>query len=329
MRRCAVESCTNTDLIVLCHRFPKNRQSALNWQSNLNLDHIPVETLMSKYTVCCQHFNCTDYKNTASNSLNSNAIPQVEPSFPRKDSLKSSKNQEIQEQTVIQVNEEETANNSPGNLSDSIDLLYEDTGASNEMAGNLIGTPLGSDDICILPEEQNSSEALIQSIDGAGFTMLDAASCAFMNESKTIEGTELSTDLKLGNDCDSGASAHDCPPDNTDSDVEVLVSESIFESQWSETDCSAIVLRFDPSNHTDSPLSPCVSCRTDVSAKTNEELDSDYGHLDKKKLIDIIKQQSQDIAELKKKLNVFKSAQETLIGHFKTFHETVSDESFS
>lgn len=332
MRNCAVQNCPNSDLTVLCHRFPKNRNSAQQWQSTLNLDHVPLDTLISKYTICYKHFNTTDYRNVASNSLNTNAIPQLQPNNPRKYASKNKKtHDQIELHQLATIVSSQTIDvqkvTSPVNVSDSIELLHEDPNDATEIEDNLIGTPLGSDDICILPEEQNAADALIQSIDGTGFTMLDATSCAFMNESKTFEAANYSKDPKLGNESDSGNS-QDHPPDNTDSDVEVLVSESIFESQWSETDCSAIVLRFDQTNPTDSMISPCVSCNSDMSAKTNQLVgdDDEYEQLDKKQLIEIIKEQSKNIEDLNKKLEVFKSANEKLIGHFKVFRDTVCDD---
>lgn len=77
MRKCVVEHCTSTDKTILSHRFPKPYHQALKWQEGLNVLHIPMQELLSKYVVCTLHFKRSDYRNAVSNYLNTTAIPLI------------------------------------------------------------------------------------------------------------------------------------------------------------------------------------------------------------------------------------------------------------
>lgn len=74
VRRCCVNDCSESDLTILAHRFPKG-QIAIQWQNILNLNTIGLETLKQNYVVCTKHFSPKAYRNAISNSLNSTALP--------------------------------------------------------------------------------------------------------------------------------------------------------------------------------------------------------------------------------------------------------------
>lgn len=76
VRRCCVENCTESDLSILAHRFPKTSEMALKWQTALNITSILLKDLQTKsYVVCTKHFKASDYRNQNSNCLNSTAVP--------------------------------------------------------------------------------------------------------------------------------------------------------------------------------------------------------------------------------------------------------------
>lgn len=79
VRRCCVVGCTETDLSILAHRFPKPENVAQKWQENLNLESISLEDLQrGSYVVCTRHFKPSDYRNVNSNCLNTTAVPNHE-----------------------------------------------------------------------------------------------------------------------------------------------------------------------------------------------------------------------------------------------------------
>jgi THAP domain len=77
VRKCVVPGCIQTDVSILAHRFPRRKESAVNWQTALGLDHIPLHDLVAKHVVCTEHFKTSDYRNAMSNSLNFTACPSL------------------------------------------------------------------------------------------------------------------------------------------------------------------------------------------------------------------------------------------------------------
>ncbi|KXJ68718.1 hypothetical protein RP20_CCG002020 [Aedes albopictus] len=77
VRHCAVPSCKNTDLTILCHRFPKRKDAFHQWQSSLCLDDFDANLLMQRFVVCTHHFKQSDYRNANSRMLNAVAVPTL------------------------------------------------------------------------------------------------------------------------------------------------------------------------------------------------------------------------------------------------------------
>ena len=75
VRRCCVKDCSESDLTILAHRFPKGEEIAIQWQNILNLNSIGLESLRQNYVVCTKHFSSKAYRNAISNSLNSTSLP--------------------------------------------------------------------------------------------------------------------------------------------------------------------------------------------------------------------------------------------------------------
>lgn len=82
-RFCIVPNCGSTDNQILSHRFPRNNQQAEPWQNALALSNYSVSELQRKYVVCTRHFDLKEYRNPASNSLNTTAVPSLNPNAPR------------------------------------------------------------------------------------------------------------------------------------------------------------------------------------------------------------------------------------------------------
>lgn len=79
VRRCCVANCTETDLSILAHRFPKPDHIAQRWQEDLNIKLISLKELQrGSYVVCTKHFKPSDYRNFSSNCLNTTAVPNLE-----------------------------------------------------------------------------------------------------------------------------------------------------------------------------------------------------------------------------------------------------------
>lgn len=79
VRRCCINNCTESDLTILAHRFPKADNLALKWQIALNLNTISLQELQKgSYVVCTKHFKQSDYRNHNSNCLNTTAVPTSE-----------------------------------------------------------------------------------------------------------------------------------------------------------------------------------------------------------------------------------------------------------
>nr|XP_019539547.2 uncharacterized protein LOC109410446 [Aedes albopictus] len=77
VRHCAVPSCKNTDLTILCHRFPKRKDAFHQWQSSLRLGDFDANLLMQRFVVCTHHFKQSDYRNVNSRMLNAVAVPTL------------------------------------------------------------------------------------------------------------------------------------------------------------------------------------------------------------------------------------------------------------
>ena len=77
VRKCIVANCSSTDETILSHRFPRKTRAAEQWQDALDLKHISLDLLFSKYVVCTKHFSKTDYRNAISRHLNSTARPSL------------------------------------------------------------------------------------------------------------------------------------------------------------------------------------------------------------------------------------------------------------
>lgn len=75
VRKCIVPNCTSSDITILSHRFPRNKELAIKWQEILNVEHTPINDLFNKHVVCTKHFKRSDYRNPVSNHLNYTAIP--------------------------------------------------------------------------------------------------------------------------------------------------------------------------------------------------------------------------------------------------------------
>ncbi|KAG5681473.1 hypothetical protein PVAND_010905 [Polypedilum vanderplanki] len=78
VRRCCVPNCSESDITILSHRFPKDDGIAQEWKSSLGIENIALEDLRQKYSVCTKHFSSVSYRNVISNSLNTTAIPTLE-----------------------------------------------------------------------------------------------------------------------------------------------------------------------------------------------------------------------------------------------------------
>lgn len=78
VRRCVVESCKESDVSILSHRFPKTSEFAGKWQIALNLQSFALDDLQKKFVVCTRHFAPKAYRNEISNSLNTTALPNLE-----------------------------------------------------------------------------------------------------------------------------------------------------------------------------------------------------------------------------------------------------------
>lgn len=78
VRRCAVNGCRESDVTLLCHRFPKLPEIVKTWQNALDLKHILIDDLQRKFVVCTKHFPPLAYRNEISNSLNSTAVPNLQ-----------------------------------------------------------------------------------------------------------------------------------------------------------------------------------------------------------------------------------------------------------
>lgn len=76
VRQCAIPGCKNNDQVTLCHRFPKRKEFLEKWRNSLALGVDPVE-LFNRYVVCTQHFQASDYRNSASRMLNLMAVPSL------------------------------------------------------------------------------------------------------------------------------------------------------------------------------------------------------------------------------------------------------------
>lgn len=76
---CIVPGCESSDVKVLSHRFPRNRDRAETWQTALALHEVDLNELMDKYIVCKLHFTSSDYRHSESKFLNTTAVPKMGP----------------------------------------------------------------------------------------------------------------------------------------------------------------------------------------------------------------------------------------------------------
>jgi len=77
VRRCIAEGCRESDQTILSHRFPKVTSTAEKWRVALQLNRFTIDDLQKKYVVCTRHFMDGAYRNKASNSLNTTALPNM------------------------------------------------------------------------------------------------------------------------------------------------------------------------------------------------------------------------------------------------------------
>lgn len=108
VRYCIIENCTETDVTVLAHRFPKKLDHRIKWQEALNLQDHDLNVLYNKYVVCLNHFKPSDYRNQISKHLNSTAIPHL-PKNSRKSQTQAEAETELSSSTVeiVEVTEDE------------------------------------------------------------------------------------------------------------------------------------------------------------------------------------------------------------------------------
>ncbi|XP_058125189.1 uncharacterized protein LOC131281123 [Anopheles ziemanni] len=79
LRQCCVPCCKN-EKFSLVHKFPSDNERAERWRQALTIDNflgMPIEVIRKRYFVCSRHFRDSDYKNKASRSLNTTAVPSI------------------------------------------------------------------------------------------------------------------------------------------------------------------------------------------------------------------------------------------------------------
>uniref|UniRef100_A0AAG5DFJ6 Trimethyllysine dioxygenase, mitochondrial n=1 Tax=Anopheles atroparvus TaxID=41427 RepID=A0AAG5DFJ6_ANOAO len=79
LRLCCVPCCKN-EKFSLVHKFPSDNERAERWRRALAIDNfigLPIEVIRKRYYVCSRHFRDSDYKNKASRSINTTAVPSI------------------------------------------------------------------------------------------------------------------------------------------------------------------------------------------------------------------------------------------------------------
>lgn len=107
VRRCCVEDCSESDLTLLAHRFPKGDQIALEWKKSLNLNSMPLEVLRQNFVVCTKHFSAKAYRNSISNSLNTTALPSVNVHYDN-ERIKTTRNKDKSKDVPLRCHKPQT-----------------------------------------------------------------------------------------------------------------------------------------------------------------------------------------------------------------------------
>lgn len=382
IRRCAVFGCDNTDEIALGHHFPDDRSRTQVWKERLQLQEFPIELLQTKFCVCTEHFTSSDYEDDDYKKLRFTAIPNL------KEIETESNVIDIERCNLkVQVDEIHSSTSVSPSASESIEivaptraiiaLLHPPTATGHnhmhhscQSAISNSNTAYSHDDICILETHGSHYEGdsfigaeedrgiLMQSLDAPDFTVLHAEDdykYECMQKRHSTSAFDESTEVLLveRSECHRNAPSHAIS--GTDSDVEILMSEEILDSDWSAAGGNGCVGDLVALSSTDSGgdgdeklmifadasiNQAAASIPSSASNKFMECTDHDlsggdfsfsqhsingYENLSRLQLLNIIKEQSAKIRHMETLLNRYREAQRIFFQQVDILRAEVND----